>query len=236
MRCPKCGNEAQDDAAFCGVCYEVLRRKAPPSALPAGSQAPVPEKPPAPAAPPPLIGLPEFRLATGAALLPALWFASGFKDILPIDETWARVQQLLVLGSVNLAFHEAGHVLAMPSGSQFVIAAAGSVFQTLVPLACLVHFWLKKSRAGVLFCLFWTGHNLVDWSFYLADAKLQALILLEGRSGQEGGFHDWAYVLDALGARSRAQSYGRLLFFVGNWTMGTVLALALAPLAARLRR
>lgn len=140
---------------------------------------------------------------------------------------------MVVLGSVNLAFHEAGHVFAMVTGSQFVTAAAGSVFQTLVPAACLAHFWLKKSRAGVLFCLFWVGHNLLDWSFYLADAKLQALILLEGRSGQEGGFHDWAYVLDALGARARAQSYGRFLFFLGNWTMGTALALALAPVASR---
>lgn len=38
MKCPKCGNENPDNSAYCGLCYEVLKKEEPKDAAPAPAQ------------------------------------------------------------------------------------------------------------------------------------------------------------------------------------------------------
>lgn len=226
MKCPSCGNEAADDAPFCGVCYEVLNKKPalraadparlppiPPELTPGYSREQSADKPDDP------WGLKYLKPAAAIASVPALLFSLFFASYLPITEAWMSFKQLLILGSVNLAFHEAGHVM-LGLGGQWIGVFGGTLFQIGWPAACLVHFWLRRNVAGVVFGVFWIGHNLVDVSFYLADAKGQNLILITGYSGSEGSFHDWGFLLESVGLRAYAVGLGRLVFFAGLWVCG----------------
>jgi hypothetical protein len=56
--------------------------------------------------------------------------------------------------------------------------------QLTFPAVCLAHFIRQKSQGGILFCLFWMGENLDEVSWYMADAKAQALILITGMGRQ----------------------------------------------------
>lgn len=234
MRCPSCGNEAAQDAPFCGVCYEVLNKK---PAAPARLPPIPPELSPGysreqSAAQPDPWGLKYLKPAAAIATVPALLFSLFFASYLPITEGWMSFKQLLILGSVNLAFHEAGHVM-LGLGGQWIGVFGGTLFQIVWPAACLVHFWLRRNVAGVLFGVFWIGHNLVDISFYLADAKGQNLILITGYSGSEGSFHDWGFLLDSVGLRAYAVGLGRLVFFAGLWLVGLAAAWAAALMLRR---
>lgn len=221
MRCPSCGNEAAAEAPFCGVCYEVLNKM--PAALPPLPPELSPGYQPPAASAEDYWGLKYLKPAAAVAAVPALLFSFGFASYLPITEGWMAFKQLLILGSVNLAFHEAGHVM-LGLGGQWVGVFGGTLFQIGWPAACLVHFWRQKSLAGVLFGVFWVGHNLVDVSFYLADAKGQNLILITGYSGSEGSFHDWAFLLESVGLKDYAVGLGRLVFFSGLWLCGLAAA------------
>ena len=107
--------------------------------------------------------------AVGCALLGLIAFAGG-----------GRVP---LLGWIDLAIHESGHVATyvLPD---LITAMAGSVAQVAVPLAIASH-------------LTWAGTSARDASVYIAEAPYERLGLI-------GGIHDWAFALgpegfDALG-------------------------------------
>ena len=89
-----------------------------------------------------------------------------------------------VLDLVNLAFHEAGHVLLRPFGSTLHLLG-GTLLQLAVP-AVLVGYFLARRRdpfaAGV--CGWWLGESLFNVARYMADARDLELPLI-------GGEHDW---------------------------------------------
>jgi hypothetical protein len=100
-------------------------------------------------------------------------------------------------------------------GMQFLMVAGGTIMQLAMPGACLVHFWKRGNWAGVGAMISWLGMNLVNISYYVADAKLQAIILITGVSGSEGGGHDWGYMLETLGLKNYCVGIGQLIFFFG---------------------
>jgi len=208
--CPKCGNAVDAEAAYCGVCYEVLRKTAPAGAPEAGRDSLPPQAPP-------LVSLSAGPAA--AAFLFAFVFARRFADYLPITDAWMRVARGYPFGLANLVFHEGGHAVFGVLGWQFLTVLGGSAMQLLIPAACLVHLYLRRSRVGVLLCVAWLGQNLIDLAFYIADAKQQALILITGTSGTEGSFHDWAYLLDVFGMRRHAVGLGQAAFFAGCFAL-----------------
>lgn len=225
-RCPTCGNPAAADAAFCGVCYEVLKKRA---ASPAAS-APPPGPEPSVATKAPTAR----HLPWAVSLVIALWLAWGFRDALPITAGWERITRLYPTGLANFLFHEGGHMVfgLLGLGNQFLTVLGGSAMQLLIPAACAIHLYLQKSRVGSLLCLAWLGQSAVDLSFYIADAKQQVLILITGRSGSEGSFHDWAYLLDCFGLRRYAVGFGQTVFFFGCWlALWALLELAVTLLA-----
>ena len=89
------------------------------------------------------------------------------------------------LDFVNLAFHEAGHLVFAPLGSTLHVLG-GTLGQLAVPLLLAVTFLFKERRPlGGAFCAWWFGENLVSVSRYMADARSLELPLVGG------GDHDW---------------------------------------------
>lgn len=108
------------------------------------------------------------RLATGAA------------DSCPID-------------LVNLAFHEAGHLVFTPFGATLHYLG-GTIGQVAVPVLLGWYFLARREQpAGAAFCGWWAGENLVNISVYMADARDLALPLVGG------GDHDWNELFHRFG-------------------------------------
>ena len=117
----------------------------------------------------------DFRITTG--LFAELSFYSSF------------------LGSVTLAFHEAGHVIFMPFG-RFMAVLGGSLFQLLVPAALMLGFIYKyKNAFAGSVALWWLGYSCIDLAPYIYDAQDMQLLLVGGGTGRETGGHDWNNLL-----------------------------------------
>ena len=123
---------------------------------------------------------------------------------------------------INLPFHEAGHLIFSPFG-RFMGALGGSLLQLLVPLICLLAFFLKtRDTFGASVSLWWTGENMMDLAPYINDARELKLILLGGVTGRDvDDYHDWEFILRESGLlqydhvlANTAQSMGTVLMIV----------------------
>jgi hypothetical protein len=109
-----------------------------------------------------------------------------------------------------LVFHEAGHVVFMPFG-EWVMVLGGTLGQLLVPLL-LAGALLVKNRDpfGAAIGTWFFGVSIMDIAPYMFDALHPQLMLLSGRTGEDGGPHDWIYLFDSLGLLPRSQMLGAL--------------------------
>lgn len=96
------------------------------------------------------------------------------------------------LDPLNVLIHEAGHLCFFFLGES-LHAAGGTLMQMLLPATLVFHFWQYHTRLGMQVSLLWLGQNFLNISVYAADARVQSLDLLNGRT------HDWSYLLDRLG-------------------------------------
>ncbi|XOZ32484.1 zinc ribbon domain-containing protein [Halomonadaceae bacterium KBTZ08] len=106
-----------------------------------------------------------------------------------------------LLASVNMVFHEAGHVIFGVFGD-FIGSLGGTLGQLLMPTiagAALLH--QRGDTFGASICLGWVGQNCLDIAPYMADARAGQLLLLGGNYGHSSpyGFHDWEYLLGETG-------------------------------------
>ncbi|MDX1434214.1 MAG: zinc ribbon domain-containing protein [Gammaproteobacteria bacterium] len=126
--------------------------------------------------------------------------------------------------TVNLAFHEAGHVLFRLLG-EFMAVLGGSLMQLLVPAAVLVAFVYRHDNAfGGAVALWWLGQSAMDLAPYIYDAKHGQLLLIGGFIGAERpGAHDWSNILGRLGMLDYSHALGTLMNVFGMVVM--VLAL-----------
>lgn len=117
-----------------------------------------------------------------------------------------------------LVFHEAGHVIFRLFG-EFVTILGGTLGQLLMP-AILCGALLVKNRDpfGAAIGLWLVGVSLLDVAPYVYDALHPQLVLLGGRTGEEGG-HDWIYLLSETGLLKRAQGLGWLVHKLGALVM-----------------
>jgi hypothetical protein len=97
----------------------------------------------------------------------------------------------LLLGA-TLIFHEAGHWVFSFFG-QFITVCGGSLMQLLVPIVCLVAFARQRQYFAAGFALYWLGVSGINLSYYVADARAQALQLIS-----DDALHDWHFILDRL--------------------------------------
>lgn len=110
----------------------------------------------------------------------------------PINESFMH--------SVNLVFHEAGHVIFTPFG-RFLTILGGTLGQWLIPFIVLCTFLLKtRDTFGATIGLWWLGQSFMDIAPYINDARAGQLILLGGVTGRDvPGYHDWENILRDLG-------------------------------------
>jgi hypothetical protein len=113
-----------------------------------------------------------------------------------------------------LIFHEAGHLIFMPLG-EWMAVFGGTLAQLLMPTIMAVALWVKnQDRFGAALCVWLLGVSLLDIAPYLYDALQPQLMLLGGRTGEDGP-HDWIYLLSSIGALQQAQPMGTLCRWVG---------------------
>jgi hypothetical protein len=94
------------------------------------------------------------------------------------------------LDDLNLAVHEAGHLVFSAFGETLTILG-GSLFQVIVPLTFVGYFVRTKQRYAAAVTTAWVGVNLLNVARYIGDARAQDLPLLGG----EDSIHDWWYLL-----------------------------------------
>ncbi|HEU4400875.1 MAG TPA: hypothetical protein VFT43_02100 [Candidatus Polarisedimenticolia bacterium] len=131
-------------------------------------------------------------------------------------------QPYSLLDYVNLAFHEAGHIVFSPFGETLHILG-GTLLQIFVPLILVGYFLLKRAPYSAALCGWWVGENLVNISVYMADARDLRLPLVGG------GEQDWTqlfYQFGLLGADAVAA------VSKGTHHLGVVLMLAASGWAA----
>jgi hypothetical protein len=134
---------------------------------------------------------------------------------------WAFLQgtRVPLLGMVDLAVHEAGHVLFLWAPAD-VMLAMGNGFQALMPLLFAGAFVVKhRDLAGGAAALAWAASSLQDASVYIADAPVRNLPLLGPESS-----HDWWQLLGGHGWLDAADGLSRVVWLAGLvvWLLAVV--------------
>lgn len=101
------------------------------------------------------------------------------------DPTWWDL-----LDDVNLAIHEAGHIVFGFFGD-IPGVLGGSLFQIIIPAVFAGYFFRSRQRFSGSMTLLWVAQSMVNVSIYIKDARAQQLSLLGG----ENSIHDWWYIL-----------------------------------------
>jgi hypothetical protein len=130
-----------------------------------------------------------------------------------------------LLDDLNLAVHEAGHLLFQPLGDHPMVLG-GSLFQLIVPLAFVAYFLARRQRFSAAVVLAWGAASLLNVGHYIGDARAQELPLLGG----DDSIHDWWYLLTEwdLLARDRDIAGAVRAVSVLGWIVSAGGALAFA--------
>lgn len=120
------------------------------------------------------------RLRLGFLVIVALYAVARIRN----PDYWDPLDDL------NLAVHEAGHLVFSAFGETMTILG-GSLFQVLVPATFVACFARTRQRYAAAVTLAWVGVNLLNVARYIGDARAQELPLLGG----EDSIHDWWYLL-----------------------------------------
>ncbi len=118
------------------------------------------------------------------------------------------------LDAVDLPIHETGHLLFRPFG-EFLMIAGGSLFQILVPAVFVGYFIWNEKYYSAAIVAFWVGQSIVNVYVYANDAVTMQLVLTGGLTGNEGGFHDWNYLLSETGLLDKTALIAKLIRFFG---------------------
>ncbi len=138
-----------------------------------------------------------------------------------------------IYGPLNLALHEAGHLVFVWFGSSWLMAAGGTLFHLICVAAVGVAFWRQRDPFAVTVALWWTGTVLVGAGVYAADARRQVLPLVTIGDGPVG--HDWFMILEPLGLLAWDQWIGGGLRWGGVALMIGAIALGAWTIAERPR-
>lgn len=124
------------------------------------------------------------RLALTAALIPL--GLAAFRD---------EYGSLPLIGDIDTAIHEFGHLLFMPFGETMMFLG-GALTQVAIPLAFAAYFLFGKREHrdahAATVCLWWSALNVLSVAIYVGDARARELMLLTGATGQEDDYgHDF---------------------------------------------
>lgn len=108
-------------------------------------------------------------------------------------------QPFLFIDFVNLVIHEGGHLLFSWGGPTLTLYG-GTLLQWLVPFLLAAYFYANRHTTGFVFSLFFFFENWRYTSFYMADARAQALPLVAvGGGGDDENMHDFYRIFSQLG-------------------------------------
>lgn len=127
----------------------------------------------------------------------------------------------IFLHSINLPFHEAGHVVFRPFGS-FMTSLGGTLGQFIIPALCFYALLVKNANPfGAAVCFWWFAENFLDIAPYINDARAGDLPLIGGNYGHSSpyGFHDWEYLLTEIGLIQHDQTIASFSYFIGSVLM-----------------
>jgi len=128
------------------------------------------------------------------------------------------------LHTIELPFHEAGHIIFMPLGD-LMMSLGGSLGQVLVPIVCMVAFLTTSPNPfGAAVMAWWAGENLMDVAVYINDARDLNLILLGGVTGKEVEGHDWEHILTVTNLLAYDHRIAAVVQFLGGLAMVAALA------------
>ena len=138
-----------------------------------------------------------------------------------------------LLGDIDLAIHEFGHMLFMPFGIPFLgrtmVILGGSLTQVAFPLVFVGYFLRKvdgrrRDVFAATICLWWSSINLLDVAIYCADSRAGELMLLDGLTGKESDGHDWNNLLTGWGLLDQDT-------VIARWMRATAALVCIASLA-----
>jgi hypothetical protein len=130
-----------------------------------------------------------------------------------------------LLDDLNLAIHEAGHLVFQPFGEQGM-TLGGSLFQVIVPLVFVGYFVQQRQRFSAAIVMAWVAASLLNVALYIGDARAQELPLLGG----ENTVHDWWFLLTEWDLLPRDTIIARNVRVLGTlaWITSAAGALAFA--------
>jgi len=123
------------------------------------------------------------------------------------------------LDGVNLAFHEAGH-LVFGFGGQTLHMLGGTLGQLFFPAACAVHFLRRDQPFEAALVGVWGAESLMNVARYLGDARERALPLVGGH------LHDWNWLLSRAGVLGACEELAFALHAAAS--VGAIAALTAA--------
>jgi hypothetical protein len=121
-------------------------------------------------------------------------------------------QYLWFIDNVNLAIHEAGHLLFMFFG-EFIGILGGTILQIALPVITVTAFIKQEDRFAVTFSIVWLGTNMFSVARYLADAQNQLLPLVHLGGGEP--IHDWNYLLAHLNLLDQCGFISGVIYALG---------------------
>jgi len=118
----------------------------------------------------------------------------------------------IVIDSISLIIHEAGHSIFRIFGIRFLTILGGTLMQLLIPGLLLFYAWIRRHKPGLQLSLAFLGYNLMDISVYAADASARQLPLI-GNLPKTA--HDWFNMLWQMGILQYDHAIGMVFFFFG---------------------
>lgn len=138
-----------------------------------------------------------------------------------------------IYGPLNLALHEAGHLVFLWFGSAWLASLGGTLFHVLCVTAVGITFWRQRDPFAVGVATWWLGTVLVGAGVYAADARRQVLPLVTVGDGPVS--HDWFMILEPLGLLEWDRWIGGLLRGGGLAMMIAAIAFGAWTVVARAR-
>ncbi len=126
------------------------------------------------------------------------------------------------IDNANLMFHEAGHLL-FGLCPEWLAIAAGSGFQTALPLAIVAYAVWKRQYHAAAVVLMWTGQTMTNTSVYAGDALTMRLDLIGG----ENTTHDWNHLLWHFGLLRHTDAIAAGIRLTGTVIIAASLAMSL---------
>jgi hypothetical protein len=222
MICPKCQFE-QSDSKYCANCGVIFEKYQATLDRAEQNKNDIPKKPKIVSSEKKYLAeklhaiIPSLNQPWKPVTTPALFFITLMVSLHIIFfpkttriEGWSFFFEMI--HNVNLAFHEAGHILFGIIGNDTLMILGGSLNQILIPLIVFLSFFHQRDQTGTAFALIWFFGNFIDVSIYMADGRFLKLPLIGGLDLEA---HDWRNLFNRFDLWGVDQALSKIMFYSG---------------------